>query len=262
MPRSRWIGRVALGGLVACGGATSGGSTGATTTSGTSDASGSDPAPTGTTGAPAPTACAGATDLTASPRTIAEALAFIEGLPRPLTLECFLERLARPLAIAATSSPFSLQPAVGARSPRLFLIADGFIMSVAVSGDGVDLLEFGEFVDATRSIKAEVEFPVEGPLDPAAPFTRILSADLPGTKCAVCHRDEASAPGYPQAFASNALRFPEIDEVPLADLRAAYDTCDPADDPARCARLAAVFAHGPVTQGRFPDGLPTIHGER
>lgn len=207
---------------------------------------------------PPPTACAEPTSLTASPRTIGEAVAFINGLPQPLTLDCFLERLERPLAIAATKSVISLQPAVGEASPRLFLFAGDLIMSVAVDGHGFDLLEFGELVAPTRSIKGEIAFPLADPIAHDAPFTRIFDGE-DGTGCGICHGSEAPAPEYPQAFVSDALRFPDFETVAFADLRREYDHCDPAVQPERCARLTALFGHGPVEPAAFPETMPTIY---
>ncbi|WAS97038.1 hypothetical protein [Nannocystis punicea] len=213
-----------------------------------------------TTGEPLPpvTACAEATSLAASPRTIGEAVAFINELPQPLTLDCFLERLERPLAIAATRSVISLQPAVGESSPRLFLFMGELVMSVAVDGHGFDLLEFGELVGPTRSIKAEIAFPLAAPIAPDAPFSRIFDG-VDGTGCGVCHGGEAPAPAYPQAFVSDALRFPDFEAVKFTDLRGEYERCDPAAQPERCARLTALFGHGAVEPAAFPETMPTIY---
>lgn len=208
---------------------------------------------------PTPSACPGGTTLTASPRTIGEAVEFINALPRPLALDCFLERLERPLLLAATSGVISLQPAVGRQSPRVFLFSGELIMSVAVDGDpGDTLLEFGEVVGPARSIKAELAFPLDGEVSAAAPFERIQDT-ASQTKCAICHRDEAAAPEYPGAFASAALQMVAFDEVPLADMREEYERCDAMADPRRCARLAALLGHGDVVQAAFPAEFPTIY---
>lgn len=263
---SRTWPRALAGGLLALAAACNGGAS--TPEPGPTQASSStgEPAPGGTTDAtapttgepPPPTACAEPTSLTASPRTIGEAVAFINGLPQPLTLDCFLERLERPLAIAATRSVISLQPAVGEASPRLFLFAGELVMSVAVDGHGFDLLEFGELVAPTRSIKGEIAFPLADPIAHDAPFTRIFDGE-DGTGCGICHGSEAPAPEYPQAFVSDALRFPDFEAVAFADLRREYERCDPAVQPERCARLTALFGHGPVEPAAFPESMPTIY---
>ncbi len=223
----------------------------------TGETSGTGDDPTGE--GPTPTACAEVTTLTAAPRTIGEAVEFINALPRPLTLDCLLERLERPLAIAATSGVISLQPAVGRQSPRVFLFSGELIMSVAIDGDpGSSLLEFGEVVGPTRSIKAEIQFPLADPVTAAAPFERIRDAATNGTACGFCHRDEAAAPNYPNAFASAALQMVVYDEVTVADMRDEYERCDPAVQPERCARFAALLDHGEVEQAAFPGEFPTI----
>lgn len=219
-----------------------------------------------TTGAieePPPTACAAVTTVTGSPRTIGEAVEFINALPRPLTLECVLERLERPLAVTGTSSVVSLQPAVGLHSPRVFLFfGEALVMSVNVDGEqGFDLLEFGETIAPARSIKGEVAFPVEAPLALSAPFGRVIERGKSNTHCAICHRHEASVPDYPLAFASNALRFPPEQEITLDTLRDEYERCDPLAQPRRCARLTALLGHGPVESVPFPDDLPTIYDQ-
>jgi hypothetical protein len=206
-----------------------------------------------------PSACPEGTTVTAAPRTIGEAVEFINALPRPLTLDCFLERLERPLAIAATSGVISLQPAGGVESPRVFLFSGELIMSIAldrIPGDA--LLEFGEIVGPARSIKAELEFPLKDTVTAAAPFERILDSES-GTKCAICHRDEAAVADYPGAFASAALQMVAFEEVPLADMRGQYERCGGDWRSARCERLAALLGHGEVVQAAFPAEFPTIY---
>lgn len=226
-------------------------------TGSTTEASSSDGAD-GTAAEPPPTACSEPTDVVGAPRTIGEAVAFIEQLPRPLTLDCFLERLERPLAINATFSTVSLQPAVGSASPRVFLFIDDLILSVAVAGDGRQLLEFGELVSQTQSIKGELEFPIEGPLATVDAMERVL--DATGTKCRLCHGSETPSDAYAMAFVSDALRFREdVERVSLPDLRAEYEACDPAAEPERCARLDALFAFGEVVDAEFPPELQTIY---
>ena len=261
---TRALASALLGLAAACnGGAAASGSatTPASTSSGEPSTGEAIDATAPTTGEPLPppTACAEPTSLTASPRTIGEAIAFINELPQPLTLDCFLERLERPLAIAATRSMISLQPAVGDTSPRLFLfLGDELVLSVAVDGHGFDLLEFGELVAPTRSIKGEVAFPLDDLLAYDAPFTRIFDG-VDGTNCGICHAEEVAEPRYPQAFVSDALRFPDFEEVAFAVVRDAYEHCDPAAQPERCARLTALFGHGPVEAAAFPETMPTIY---
>lgn len=203
------------------------------------------------------TACSTPTDVHAAPATIAEAVAFINALPHPVTLDCFLERLDRPLQLASTTSTISLQPAVGERSPRVFLFQGDLIMSVAIDREpGTTLLEFGELVNETKSIKGELEFPVSVAIDIDAPFDRV--ADEVGSECRICHGGEEADPTYEGSFSSDALNFRDDQTVELATVLAEFMACDPQDEPKRCARLHALFGYGPVQDGRFPDTLPTI----
>src|SRR5687767_916415 len=103
--------------------------------------------------------CRAPAGFSGSPRTIAEAIALVNALPPPVTLACFLQSLDRPLYAYATYSVISLQPAVGARSPRIFLFdgkSGGLVMSIVPEGMGSHALEFGQFVDETRTIKGEI----------------------------------------------------------------------------------------------------------
>lgn len=240
------------------------GETGATSTGSSSSDGSSSEADTGadTTEAdePPPTACAEPTDLVGAPTTIAEAVDFINALPHPVTLDCFVERLERPLAINATISTVSLQPAVaGEVSPRVFIFYDGMIMSVAIDGEpGRHLLEFGELIGPTTSIKGEVEFPITDPVAVTEPMERILDAP-DNTKCRLCHGGETPTPEYAIAFASDALRFRDDELVELDVLREQHEQCDPAAEPERCRRLDSFFAFGEVVAGDFPPGLQTIY---
>ena len=70
-------------------------------------------------------------------------------------MDCFLERLDRPLTVLGVASVFSLQPAVGARSPRIFIFDPGLVMSVVPAGMGSPYLELAEYTTPLRSIKAQ-----------------------------------------------------------------------------------------------------------
>lgn len=194
----------------------------------------------------------------AAPRSIAEAVALINALPKPLTLPCFIEALPRPLQLYATRSIFSGQPAAGTRSPRLFLFFDPLILSVVPAGPGTHLLEFGELQSETRSVKGEIEFPILAELPPQAPFEKILYRDL-GTTCAVCHGEEEPVTlGGLQAFASEAFRPLASDRVATEYVRHEFSTCDAAVEPDRCAMLNALFGHGEVLHREFPAAMGTI----
>lgn len=191
------------------------------------------------------------------PDSIAAAIAHINALPQPSTVACFVASLPRPLSAVATRSVFSAQPAVGERSPRLFIMGEPLILSVVPDGLGSYLLEFGEQVGEGRSIKGEVEFPVYDSLTADAPFTRVFFTDTV-TSCGLCHREEWPSTAYPNAFESLAFRPQPETEVPLADVLGEHMACNAAAEPARCEILDALFGFGTVSQGAFPPDMATF----
>lgn len=197
-----------------------------------------------------------------SPSTVLEVVEHVNELPRPLTLPCFIESLARPLELNATESLVSAQPAVGRRSPRLFIFVDPLILSISFDGVGSHLLEMGQLrPDGARSLRAEIAFPVDGEeLSREAPFERIVFDDRL-TTCGGCHAEERAAADvtFTKAFENLALRPLDRERVPLVSLAQELAACDPAREPARCALLDAVFGRGAVVERDFPDTMPTFY---
>jgi hypothetical protein len=198
-----------------------------------------------------------------SPTTIAAVLDLLNALPEPVTVACVVESLDRPLAINATSSTFSAQPAAGGESPRIFIfVADGaLLLSIVPDGDGAPLLEFGQasgYADG-ESLKGELHMPVALPIPADKPYDHLRYTETV-TSCGVCHRDErlAAEIDHPNAFVSRALRPDPLRDVPLADLELEWTLCDAAATPARCEVLDAVFNHGPVEARDFPEDFATI----
>ena len=191
-----------------------------------------------------------------APQTIDELVAHIDALPHPVTIPCVLASLPRPLSLVATTSVLSVQPAKGDENPRLFIIGDGLIFSVVATGDGSDLLEFSEFVSDSRTIKAELEFPIHEAIDPDEPYEHDRFQGL--TSCGLCHPNESEWPERPGAFVSSALRPVPSTLVPVDSLEDELDACDWQAEASRCTMLSAVFDYGEVEQGAFPEGLPTI----
>jgi hypothetical protein len=195
----------------------------------------------------------------ARPDSIDDAIDAIGLLPSPVTLTCFLSSLERPLGVELTSDPFSAQPALGERSPRTFVRTEHLTLSVVPDGEAADLLELAEHYDDEHTVKAEIAFPVELPLDPAAPFERVQSAPgAPVTRCKVCHFDEIDIGGG--RFASTPLAPPLSTLVSVDELQAERDACDPSEEPSRCAMLAAILDHGEVDHAPFPDDYFTLGG--
>ena len=203
--------------------------------------------------------CIPPADVSASPRTIDEAVTLLNALPAPVDIACFLESLDRPLKIFATSSTFSAQPAFGAENPRVFLFGGDLVMSVVPAGEGVKLLEFGEFVDEFQTIKGEVELPLEGELAPSDPYSRVLFEA--GTGCGLCHRNEheVGAIGGVTQYASLAYQPALHLALDEQDVRDAHEACVDTDSE-RCEILSALFDHGPVLFTVFSEDLPTFGG--
>jgi hypothetical protein len=195
----------------------------------------------------------------AAPESIDEVVATLEVLPSPVTLDCFLVSLERPLGLELTSNPLSMQPADGPESPRIFLRSDELNMSVVPAGEGRHLLEFGE-VYSDLSVKAELAFPIVLPLDPETPFARVRTPDGPTpTGCGVCHAGEIDV--GEGRFASTPLRPRASTLVSIDDLRHEHETCASDVDPERCSMLSALLDHGDVFHDPFPDDLPVLTEE-
>jgi len=214
---------------------------------------------------PSARACMPPSGISARPRSIAETVELVNALPRPVTVACFLESLERPLYLNATKSFISLQPAVGLRSPRLFLMFEGMSLSVVPEGSGSKLIEFGEFVSPERTLKAELGTPITAPVQPGDPFrspisTAPTSNPTRGTTCRTCHGQEERAEEIPfaEAFHSLALRPAPRTIVTLETVRAERNACPDEDTGERCAILRALLDHGEVLPRDFPDALPTI----
>jgi hypothetical protein len=182
----------------------------------------------------------------------------LNALPAPVTVPCVLASLPRPLAVVATTSELSAQPA-GVGAPRVFVLTPAMVLSVVAAGEGAALLEFGERVGPRHSVKGELRLPPAGVIDPGAAFARVRVA-RGGTSCGACHHDESAAPDARGAFASFALRPVPGSLVPLERLRAyAAGVCLGVDDvSAACLFWRALFDGGAVVQGEFPADFPTI----
>ena len=201
--------------------------------------------------------CKPAPGTSGSPRTIDEMIALINGLPRPVTAPCVIEALDRPLKVEATSSADSVQPAVGEQSPRIFIWPhDDLIVAIALAGKGQRLIELGQFVTPVRSVKAEIEFPLDGPATTAEALERVRNPEHPRiTSCFVCHDREEDEPEVPGGRSSLAIRPRAKSLVDIASLEALHETCDPTEDPLRCAWLEALVTHGPLEHRPFDEAI-------
>jgi hypothetical protein len=192
------------------------------------------------------------------PQSIAAVVTLLNALPKPVTLVCYLEALRRPLSVNATSSDLSIQPALGADSPRLFLFS-GSLVSAVATAVGPSLLEMSVLLGTQQSVKGEIAFPVTETLTEAGVYARIKRSDAAGTRCGGCHFGESPAQGVGngEAYASKALRPFDADDVPISILAHAADLCEGTSN-ARCDLLRAVFEHGDVAPRSFPHDMPTM----
>jgi hypothetical protein len=184
----------------------------------------------------------------------------LNSLPKPTGSACFLESLARPLAIYASDSTFSAQPAYSSASPRVFIKLGELWVSAVMDGDSSYLLEFGTQVasDPPRSVKGEILLPLSAPIAASAPYDRVRRDG--GTVCGLCHNSEARADNiaFAEAFSSASLRPRPDTQVSVDKLRTQAAHCDWQLEPHRCEMLSAVFDGGAVVEAQFPDAMPTF----
>lgn len=220
-----------------------------------------DPAP------PAPTVnplgrarCQAPAGVSSSPATIDEAVQLLNALPKPTSVACFVEALARPLTAYATSSPFSAQPALSRQSPRVFLRLQKLWLSVVMDGESSYLVEFSQGLETEplRTIKAELLLPLTEPVPANLAFDRVRFGS--GTACGLCHTGETRAEGitFAEAFASAAFRPRPESRVSIDSLRTEFFSCDWDVEPYRCELLNSVFGGGQVTEEAFPTAMPTF----
>jgi hypothetical protein len=198
--------------------------------------------------------------LSAPPASVTEIVDHLNTLPRPVSLPCLVSSLPGPLPLHATHSVLSAQPAVGQRSPRIFLLYGQLTMSIALDGMGKDLLELGEHRPEQRSLKAEIHFPVEDELTHDAPFQRILYREGQ-TSCAFCHRNETrdADVDFAEAFDSVAYRPADYQAATsVSELATLLAQCDTDMEPQRCAMLKSLFAHGLPIDRAFPAEYATF----
>jgi hypothetical protein len=209
--------------------------------------------------------CHAPASASGSPATIEDVTALINALAEEhggtVELPCFVASLNRPLGAATSSGFVSAQPAEGARSPRMFLWSGALVLSVVPEGIGGNLLELGFQTTPTRSIKAEIEFPVTAPLSLSAPYDRVLGEPL--SKCAPCHANEepATSVTWAKAFESEVLRPSDFHEVDLGEVEQESKACDKAVEPQRCALLGSIFDQGGIHAQAFAREARTLYGD-
>jgi hypothetical protein len=209
----------------------------------------------------AQTRCSAPAGVSARPRTTDEAVQLLNALPKPTTVSCFVESLERPLTLFATSSPFSAQPALSAKSPRVFVQFERLWLSFVIAGESSYLIEFGELLEGEpfQSVKGELLLPLEEPVAPSAPYDRVLREE--GTVCGLCHYDERPVSGIATARAYSSVAFRPRPEghVSVENLRLEEQHCDPKTESQRCQMLSAFFGGGDVFEAPFPNSMATFY---
>ncbi len=200
--------------------------------------------------------CKPGAGISGSPKTIEDAVALINSLPKPVTVACFIAALDRPLKANLSSSTSSAQPAVGSRSPRIFIVIDKLNISAVPDGIGQDVVEFSYMVSETMSVKAELQFPILNNVLPQEPYSRIRYGTA--TSCGICHGVESRYTGitFADAFYSVAFQPQKGSRISLDSLRSENAKCNSTAEPKRCAIISAFLNRGSVQNYDFPSVMP------
>lgn len=209
---------------------------------------------------------------------------WINAMPKPLTLACFIASLPRPLYYNATHSRSSVQPAIGRLNPRIFIQYDQLWLSFVpheamtavkdpITGartsvwdaDGIQLLEFSLEVESDlpvpQSIKGELAFPILNTIPRNAPYARIADSAQEST-CKACHANETivgALDGVP-IFRSKMLRSAKQTLMQPDDIFLHYYACDPQINTGpgiennewyRCQMLKALVEPGAIEWQNF-----------
>lgn len=195
-------------------------------------------------------------DALRSPDSIAQAVDLINALPKPLDLSCFIAALKRPIQLVATDSKSSAQPALDAKTPRVFIFNENLYMSVTTGGDAIDTLEFGEIVGPARSLKGELTFPLLEDATVQDVFDHVKKPEFNNTTCFACHKAEefdAVSGGY------TSVMIRPSRTTSLFDLDNERYLCQVAEDnEGRCKMIRAIMAYGTVIEAEFDPSLPTL----
>lgn len=205
--------------------------------------------------------CTSPTGAPVALETIAQIVELLNSMPKPVSIPCFLDVLARPLYVNATASDLSVQPASSPTIPRIFIFSGPtLILSFVPAGEGSHTLEMSSLTSNTASVKGELPFPVTATLAADAAYTSIANLQGTGTTCAGCHSAEAAAPSSygPGAYVSTALKPLATRDVSLFDLKFQHGLCQPDDGADPCAGFEALFGHGEVLPKAFPPEMPTL----
>lgn len=198
--------------------------------------------------------CTDVTEQFGSPKTIEETVTLINALPKPLSLGCFLTSLKGPLKVMAINGTGSAQPAVGNANPRIFILRNKLVLSVATAGTGRSLLELGELISGNESFKAEIAFPVQDTVTVGQIMAQMAVPNSPSSSCVTCHGGERKVQHgtLGPLWASNIVRPDNSQRVTYPYLRAQASSCDTEITPHRCDILKAIYTQGKAEDADFP----------
>jgi hypothetical protein len=197
--------------------------------------------------------CTAPSGVSSTPGTVEDVVRLVNSLPKPVTIPCFVQSLGRPLKIFASQSAASAQPAPNAENPRMFIFSNQLILTIVPAGPGKLLLEMGQLISSSESIKGELLFPISSKIPLDAPFIRIKSGAQ--TSCASCHASEQPLSGSSVAFSSRAIKASDTSRIAVTNLKTLSDTCNASNDLYRCLILRSVFNYGDVVEHSFPYGM-------
>lgn len=199
---------------------------------------------------PAAPRCAAPPGISTIPETIGQAVSLMNSLPRPTSLDCFIESLARPLEVYFTRSQLSAQPADGDDSPRIFIVNGDLFMSIVPSGFASHTLELGLRTTPERAIRGEIAFPLLAPVTPLTMAEHIEFGER-ASFCGFCHGREARVTDTflgELGLESDVIAPNPVDELSIEAVRELASACDPQATDERCSRLRALFDHGELTR--------------
>lgn len=186
-------------------------------------------------------------------QTIEDLVAYLNELPRPLKLHCFIAQLPRPLAIQAGISASSAQPSPGERNPRVVIQVGSLLLAIVSDGIAKNTLEIGAIKTASQATRAEFIFPItDGPTQVGAGIDHIRFGG--GTACGLCHRGEASetAENFGGSYRSDLIRFSPSDRRSPASVKVLADECVQTHDRSdRCLLLRALLEGEAPTELEF-----------
>lgn len=210
----------------------------------------------------APHPLAACAEVRTSPQTVVDVVAALDELPEP-TIPCLVASLERPLSVVVSRSQFSAQPALDEDNPRIFLMRPGLVMTIVTAGFGRELLELGEWESPTRTLKAELAFPLTPPVADEAPFEQVLNTSPTVTgiasECSVCHAEEELALELDGVNGYSSVALRPLDELilPLSTIARSREDCADLDRGPRCDMLRAVIDFG-AEEGSFDPAVATF----